>query len=220
MAKKEFHLAPLNVSARTTVLKKIDIQFGGIYDFYAIDSMGVRINELNWKVNKKLLRKNSSLWRLSLGYSLSANDFNGNKNKKYKSEMGTSEELKQVNDFPERYVDFNNQWSLNFNYSFNYAQTFTPTSMDFKKTKTQTLDFSGDVNVTQKWKLGFSSGYDFENKGLGVTSLDIYRDLHCWELMFHWIPLGPRQSYNLTVRVKSPLLQDLKINKKRDWQDY
>jgi len=220
LAKKEFQLAPLNVSARTTVLKKIDIQFGGIYDFYAIDSMGVRINELNWKVNKKLLRKNSSLWRLSLGYSLSANDFNGNKNKKYKSEMGTSEELKQVNDFPERYVDFNNQWSLNFNYSFNYAQTFTPTSMDFKKTKTQTLDFSGDVNVTQKWKLGFSSGYDFENKGLGVTSLDIYRDLHCWELMFHWIPLGPRQSYNLTVRVKSPLLQDLKINKKRDWQDY
>lgn len=79
---------------------------------------------------------------------------------------------------------------------------------------------SGDVNITQKWKIGVTTGWDFEAGELSYTSVNIYRDLHCWELMFNWIPIGPRKSYNLTIRVKSPMLQDLKLNKKRDWRDY
>jgi len=47
--------------------------------------------------------------------------------------------------------------------------------------------------------------------------LNIYRDLHCWELLFNWIPIGFHQSYTLTIRVKAAALRDLKYEKKRDW---
>lgn len=222
LAKEEFQLAPLSISARTTIFKQIGVQFTGSWDFYAFDTIaGKRINEFNYKVNKKLLRENSYNINFSMSYALSANTFKNKESKSnYKSSAGTEEELNQVNAFPDRYVDFNNPWTLNLNYSFVYTDAFSTKPYKYVKTVVQTLNFSGDVNITSKWKIGFTSGYDFEHKEVSYTSLDIYRDLHCWEMMFNWIPMGPRRSYNLTIRVKSPLLQDLKINKKRDWRDF
>jgi len=186
-----------------------------------VDSVGTRINKFNYEVNRKLLRRTSSVWNLSATYSLSANDFNGKgKRPAYTSDKGTPEQLKQVNLYSDRYVDFNNPWSLNLSLSMAYTDIYRQASNSYSKDTVITINFNGDINITQKWKIGFSSGYDFMNNGISYTSIDIYRDLHCWELMFNWIPIGPRQSYNLTIRVKSPLLQDLKINKKRDWRDY
>ena len=78
----------------------------------------------------------------------------------------------------------------------------------------QNLNFSGDMNLTKNWRIGFSSGYNFEQKQVTYTSLDIYRDLHCWELLINWVPFGFRQSYNLTLRVKSSVLQDLKLTRR------
>ena len=79
--------------------------------------------------------------------------------------------------------------------------------------------FTSD-NITEKWKVGFRSGYDLKNKDFTYTSIDIYRDLHCWEMTFNWIPIGFHQSYNFVIRVKSSILQDLKLTKKRDFYDY
>ena len=220
LAKTEFQLAPLTITARTTIFKKIGLQFNSTWDFYAVDSTGTRINKFNFEMNKKLLRKNSSTWNFSANYALSANDFNGEKKTKYESKMGSKAELNQVNAYPERYVDFNNPWSLNLSLSLVYTDAFRPSTNTYSKDTIFTVNFNGDINITQKWKIGITSGYDFMHKDISYTSIDIYRDLHCWELMFNWIPIGPRQSYNLTIRVKSPLLQDLKINKKQDWRDY
>ena len=99
-------------------------------------------------------------------------------------------------------------WTLNVNYNVRYAKP------QFNHTIIQTLNFSGDVSLTNKWKIGMRSGYDFEQKDLSYTSVDIYRDLHCWEMTFNWVPFGPRQSYLFTIRVKSALLQDLKLTRR------
>ena len=84
----------------------------------------------------------------------------------------------------------------------------------------QSLNFSGDLKLTDKLKIGFNSGYDFDAKDLSYTSLNIYRDLHCWEMLVKWILFGFRQSYNFTIRVKASVLQDLKWENKKDWYDY
>ena len=54
-------------------------------------------------------------------------------------------------------------------------------------------------------------------KKLTYTTIDVYRDLHCWEMLFNWIPLGYHQSYTLTIRVKASELRDLKYERKKDW---
>ena len=220
LAKTEFQLAPLVLSARTTLFKDMSVRFAGIWDFYAIDSTGKRINEFNWNVNKRILRKNSSQWNFSFSYNLNYNKLKQRRDKKYKSDKGTPEELDEVNSHPERYVDFNNPWNLTFSYNWRYTNAYNQDMIAYQRVIVQTLAVSGDVNITQKWKIGVTTGWDFEANELSYTSVNIYRDLHCWELMFNWIPIGPRKSYNLTVRVKSPMLQDLKLNKKRDWRDY
>jgi hypothetical protein len=225
LAKDSFQLSPMSITARTTIFKQIGVQFRGSWDFYAFDTIqGRRIPEFNWNVNKRIFRKESWNLNFSVNYNLNANTFKKDKQnkpaaKRYDSQLGTPEQLNQINTFPERYVDFNIPWSFNINYSFVYTDAFNTSDYSYVKTTVQTLNFSGDINITQKWKIAFRSGYDFVNKDISYTSLDIYRDLHCWEMMFNWIPIGPRRSYNLTIRVKSPLLQDLKINKRRDWRD-
>jgi hypothetical protein len=68
--------------------------------------------------------------------------------------------------------------------------------------------------LSPKWRVGFRTGFDFDRKEITYTSVDIYRDLHCWEMTLNWIPFGFRQSYNFTLRVKSSVLQDLKLTRR------
>jgi hypothetical protein len=105
-------------------------------------------------------------------------------------------------------------WSLNIQYNLSWSKA------GMLATTTQTVRVGGDVNITNKWKIGFDSNYDFTRKEFSYTSLNVYRDLHCWELQFNWIPFGFRQSYNVTINVKSAVLQDLRLTRKRDWYDF
>ncbi len=220
LAKTEFQLAPLAVTARTTLFKNVSIRFAGYWDFYALDSVGRRINEFNWNVNNKLLHRNQSEWSFGFNYNLNHNKLKQKRQKKYESEKGTNEELDEVNNYPDHYVDFNNPWNVNLRYTWRYTNIYNVQNIAYDKKIIQTLGVSGDVNITKKWKIGVTTGWDFVSQEFSYTSVDIYRDLHCWELMFNWIPMGDRKSYNLTIRVKSPMLQDLKLNKKKDWRDY
>lgn len=215
------NLQPFRVDARTTLFKRLTVFVNGQWDFYGLDSNGIRLNKFYWQTNKKLMRAESFSGNLTFAYRFSADELKGKEKKKvYNSQAGTPEELNQINNNPDHYVDFNNQWSVDMSYSLNSTFKYDTKISDFVSTFTQTLNFSGDVNVTPKWKVGVTSGYDFQMKMLSPTSIDIYRDLHCWELVFNWVPIGAWKSYNLTIRVKATMLQDLKLNKKMDWQDY
>ena len=77
---------------------------------------------------------------------------------------------------------------------------------------------SGDVSLTSKWKIQYSTTYDLRALKLsGVPSFTIYRDLHCWDLNFQWVPFGYYKSYNVTLKVKAAILQDLKLSKRSDY---
>jgi lipopolysaccharide assembly outer membrane protein LptD (OstA) len=89
----------------------------------------------------------------------------------------------------------------------------------YSHTKILTLGVNGGFDITPKWKVGFTTGYDFIAKEFSLTSINIHRDLHCWEMMIDWIPYGPSKRYEFTIRIKSTILKDLKINKKSDVRD-
>ena len=77
---------------------------------------------------------------------------------------------------------------------------------------------SGDINLTKKWKIQYNTNYDFKVGRLSsATSFTIYRDLHCWDLSMQWLPFGYYKSYNVTLRVKSAVLQALKLSKRSDY---
>ena len=64
------------------------------------------------------------------------------------------------------------------------------------------------------------ANFDIENRKLTTTSINIHRDLHCWEMRFTWIPVGRMQSYTFQINVKGSTLRDLmKWDKRKSWQD-
>ncbi|MDB5135500.1 MAG: LPS-assembly protein LptD [Mucilaginibacter sp.] len=123
-----------------------------------------------------------------------------------------SQKLALLNSDPSAYVDFNVPWNVSLNYSFNYSNSYTATNV------TNTIQLSGDVNVTPKWKVQYTTNYDVRAGRLSsATSFGIYRDLHCWDLSMQWLPFGYYKSYNVTLRVKAAILQDLKLTKRSDF---
>ena len=140
------------------------------------------------------------------------------KGKHASDKKGYAGELKYINDFPSEYADFDVPWTLIVNYTVGYdryTNLYNPELDNF----VQTLNYSGDFNLTKKWKIGYSSGYDFRNKQVSFTTINLTRDLHCWEFKFDWIPFGPRQSFLFTIHVKASILQELKQTKRREWFD-
>ena len=235
------NLARLTMTGRTTLFKKLILNYASTYDPYALDSVNgrlVRVNKYEWEVNKRLFRPEKFNWRAGLTLQLSSkkekkeNKVGKPVEEKIESEYGTEQEIMDVEDNMEGYVDWNVPWTLNISYTaaytttHNYLSPYPDYIVEKEHTFVQTLGFNGNVNVTPKWKFGFRSGYNFITNEFTITSFDIYRDLHCWEMRFNWIIYGSkesfgfRQSWNFSINIKSPLLQDLKLDKKRDYRDF
>jgi hypothetical protein len=68
-------------------------------------------------------------------------------------------------------------------------------------------------NLTEKWRFSTGGSYDFVRNEFAAPSVNIYRDLHCWEMNFTWFPIGFYRGYRLELRIKAPQLQDLKVTK-------
>jgi hypothetical protein len=198
----------IRINARTNIFKKINLNFNANVDPYALDSN--ETTEVITKVNSSEYVRNGRIGRLTsanlaAGFSIRSKVKLDNKKE---SNYGSEQELEYIRANPNEFIDFNIPWTLNMNYNVRYSKPQLQSSV------IQTLNFSGDFSLTKKWKLGFRSGWDFEVKDLSYTSLNIYRDLHCWEMSFDWIPIGPRKSYTFTIKVKSAILQDLKLTRR------
>ena len=115
---------------------------------------------------------------------------------------------------PDSYVDFDIPWSISVRHSWSYSKRTSD-----KASISNTLNLSGDISFTSKWKIGGQMNYDIESREMSYTSLSIYRDLHCWEMRFSVIPFGPRRSYSFTIQAKGSLLRDLKYDRKPKYQD-
>jgi hypothetical protein len=221
-ARDSLNLNKLTLSGRTTLFRQLNVNYGSSFDPYVIDSNGRRLNKLEWNETRRLFRPENHSLRFGLSWQLNSESLTRERT----SQAGTEQEFEDIMENIEGYVDWNVPWNLNISYDLNYTLSYLYQhgywNYDVTKDKRiiQTLGFYGDVNITPKWKLGFRSGFDFESRSLTYTSIDVYRDLHCWEMRFNWIPIGFRQSWNFTINIKSSMLQDLKLDKKKDFRDF
>lgn len=220
LAADSLNWSTLNLSGRTRLFKNMDITYKSQLDPYVLDSAGTKnLDRTEWEVNRRLFRLENTSWSLSFNYRLSSKDFEKGKDKE--TNVGTEGELEEINLNPDQYIDWSVPWDVSFSYTFNYGvQHRYPGYVHQREEKiVQTLGLNGNVNITPKWKIGFITGWDFEANDLSYTSLSIYRDLHCWEMRFNWVPIGYQKSWNFSINAKASILQDLKLTKKKDFWD-
>ena len=117
------------------------------------------------------------------------------------------------------YMIFNIPWSLSFGYGITMSEDTDVKKFNYDKMRypykfTQTLNFSGNIRISDGWNITFSSGYDFENKKISMTTASLSRDLHCFNMSCQ-VVLAPYTSYNFSFRCNASTLTDaLKYDKR------
>lgn len=117
------------------------------------------------------------------------------------------------------YMPFKLPWSITFGYGITMSEDRTVSKFNYNTMRypykfTQTLNVSGNVRLSDGWNISFSSGYDFENKAMSMTTASLQRDLHCFNMSCS-VVLAPYTSYNFTFRANAATLMDaLKYDKR------
>jgi lipopolysaccharide assembly outer membrane protein LptD (OstA) len=229
----------INMSGRTKVLGT-SINFSAVFDPYAYrlneDGNPVRVDRLLWKEKRKIARMESA--NLSFGLNFGSKTFQKkdktdqqDNNNEFPEDMppamnpnasGPPQEQNSPSSYTPEYAKFSMPWNISLNYNMRVVQdrqNFDYSRMDYKKKVTADVSFSGNLDLTSKWSLNFSSGYNFENKEISHTNIRISRDLHCWSMSFNLVPIGTYKSYFFTIAINSSLLRDLKYEKRSHARD-
>lgn len=121
------------------------------------------------------------------------------------------------------YMRFSMPWSITFGYGItmreNTSGKFNYKSMRYPYSFSQTLNMSGNLRISDGWNISFSSGYDFDNHKMSMTTASLQRDLHCFNMSCS-VVLAPYTSYNFTFRCNAATLTDaLKYDKRSGYSN-
>ena len=209
-AQDSLKLLPLSIYISNSIFRYFSLNFNSTHQWYTFNEKGQFINKLQYSTNKKFF----NLTNLNFSLNISINDEIVKQKKDDKNINLNEKELS-------KYVIFNNKWNLNFSFNLNYSlSNFNVDKKKFDYQTVKSIVINSDFNLTENFKISIQSGYDFTNKQITYTNINIYRDLHCWEFRFSWVPFGLYKSYFFQINVKSQILQDLKLVRKKPFIDY
>ncbi|SFC22035.1 hypothetical protein SAMN04487891_107170 [Flagellimonas taeanensis] len=217
-------LSPINMSGATEIIKNVPINFAATFDPYAIDNSGRRINTLNIKNGGGIARLTSA--RLNTGFSLNSEMFQkGGAKKKDPNEQeepdyganpfeldGARTGEPHFNKGEDENENTDNpiyNTNLPWDARFTYVATYNNNNRQGEITN-HSLMFSGNIQLSPKWEVGFNSGYDLKNQGFADTRFNFKRDLGSFRLSFDWTPFGRYERWYFFVGIKSSILSDLK----------
>lgn len=225
-------ISPLRINGGTNILNnKMSINFSAGLDPYAIDNNGRRINTFNVDNGGSLLRLTAA--NINIGYSIDSETFGKDKEKEedeedpdeydYVAQSGGRDDdlFGRADDYDRRLPqdgkeeeneDVENPpyatkipWNFRLAYSASYFNSARQNEFS-----SHSLMFSGDIELSPRWKVGGSSGYDFKNNGFTLTQLRFSRDLKSFRMDFNWTPFGTYSRWYFFIGIKSSLLSDLK----------
>jgi hypothetical protein len=222
-----FKLAPISISANSNVLdNKINVNVSATLDPYQYWHVRSGVNSVTDQPVYSVLRVSRYAWNAggvgritsaSLAFSTNLNPKGQKKDTQLRDKVANANATQADKEYllrnPDTYVDFSIPWNLRLSYNVSYSRSTGAATV------TQGARFSGDVSLSQKWKITYSAGYDFVSKQITQTNLSLTRDLHCWQMSLNWVPFGKFQSYTFNIGIKSSLLKDLKLNRTRSFID-
>lgn len=220
--------SPMRVSGGTLLLKqKMNVNFAMTLDPYAINNAGNRINTWNIDNGGSLFRMTSANMTLNYAFSSKDGDDADKKNRQGERNGGREDDLfgsntdlgdrrqSQFNDdgdqteVPTEFFKYKLPWDMTLAYSLTYSNNNRE-----KKITGNSLMVSMNTDLTPKWKIGASTGYDFVQDGVTFTQLRFERDLLSWRMDFNWVPFGDNPYWGFFIGIKAGVLSDIKWDKR------
>ncbi|GHA71468.1 putative LPS assembly protein LptD [Pontibacter akesuensis] len=205
-ARDSLKLSPVRISMSTKLFKIVNLNFNTTLDPYQVDSTGRAIDRYVFDARRLRVARLTDA-TLNLTASLSPEAFRTDEALPANLPALTPDE----NPLLPEYIDFKIPWTLSLNYSLSHRRSF---GVNGETNLIQTVGLQGSLNITEKWKVTYNGTYDFTNGNISYATMQIYRDLHCWDMSIGWTPFGLLRGYNLTINARSSLLQDLKLTKR------
>ncbi len=219
--------SPMRVSGGTQFFKqKMNVNFATTLDPYAINNSGKRINTWNIDNGGSLFRMTSA--NMTVNYAFSSKSTSGDKeNTQSKRNGGRPDDLfgtntdlsdrrqsqfKEGEEGSDKQTDFF-KYALPFDVNFAYSLTYSNNNRE-KKITGNSLMVSLNTDLTPKWKIGVSTGYDMVQKGVTFTQFRFERDLDSWRMDFSWVPFGTNTYWSFFIGIKSGVLSDIKWDKR------
>ncbi len=236
-AKDSLSLSDLNVAFRSPSLKLIDFSGSANFSFYDEDKImktnpqtRAVIEEYN-HVNRYLLSAGKGLFRLtslslsfstsfsSKGIDLSSRNETYNENtetekdsvefgKRFQQRHDTKASIADIfGDSSPGYSSMNVPWNVSLGLVYNYSR---PSINPRSKMESMNMRVSGNLKLTETWSINANTGYDIISNTFNMPQINFIKDLHCWELVFNWTPVGGNSGFYLKLGIKAPQLKDLK----------
>ena len=221
--------SPMRVSGGTQFLKqKMNVNFAATLDPYAINNAGQRINTWNIDNSGSLFRMTSANMTLNYNFSSKDSENEDKKNIQGKSNGGREDDLfgtntdlsyRQDSQFNKdngeentisEFFKYKLPWDMNLAYSLTYSNNNRE-----KKVTGNSVMVSMNTDLTPKWKIGVSTGYDFVQKGVTFTQFRFERDLLSWRMDFNWVPFGDNAYWGFFIGIKAGVLSDIKWDKRK-----
>ncbi len=227
-AADSLRIAPLVLSARTRVLDRFDFNFSSTHTLYDSDERGREINRLlisqgfpflrlrNMNFTARTTLKSAQRTGASRPVEGGGALF-GNNDARFGDPRSPFYDPTAAPGYDPGigYADFAIPWSIDLDL------TYSNSRFGLQSNRRVILNAGFDFNLTPNWKVRGRSGFDFIEREIVTTSLNIFRDLRCWEMSLAWSPFGTYQSYQFSLNVKSGKLREyLKLrHPKRDMQN-
>lgn len=220
--------SPMRVSGGTLLLKqKMNVNFAMTLDPYSINNAGSRINTWNIDNGGSLFRMTSANMTLNYAFSSKDSDDADKKNRQGERNGGREDDLfgsntdlgdrrqSQFKDDDTESEAFNEffKYKLPWDMTLAYSLTYSNNNRE-KKITGNSLMVSMNTDLTPKWKIGASTGYDFVQDGVTFTQLRFERDLLSWRMDFNWVPFGDNPYWGFFIGIKAGVLSDIKWDKR------
>ena len=193
---------------------------------YTLDNTKV-MNFIKWLKGEKVEKKNDKNNKNGLDEEDEDDEFNRETNEDDTMQKGQrgarKENAGKAETDDDGYMKFSMPWSLSFGYGItmreNTSGDFDYDKMRYPYSFSQTLNVSGNVRISDGWNISFSSGCDFENHKISMTTASLGRDLHCFNMSCS-VVLAPYTSYNFSFRCNAATLTDaLKYDKRSSYSN-
>ena len=225
--------SPLQFSGSIPIVKKLDFNFSGSLDPYALDNNNNKIDMFNIDNGGSLFRLTNA--NVSINYSFSSKDFKtkgkdmgidnetfrnggrpddlfGEAANIYDGQIYKNNEEEDVDKTNVDWYNYSIPWDVRFAYTITYGNARRQNEIS-----SQSFMMSTNMELAPRWTVGVSSGYDFKNRGVTLTQFRFQRDLESWQMSFNWTPIGSiNTAWYFFIGIKSSMLSDIKYDKRRE----
>ncbi|WP_345255744.1 putative LPS assembly protein LptD [Flaviaesturariibacter amylovorans] len=222
-----FQLNTFSLYLRSSLFDKVNLNFTADLDPYEVNNFGRRVNTVSFGRGRlgRVTRGNLSLSTSfrskprdeSQGDQTVAVDQNRITDPTLLADQSRLQDYMRRN--PREFVNFNIPYDFGVDLAMGFSRNWTEDGKvvtDFNSS----VNLHGSFSLTPKWNFSAQAFYDLKTKTLGAFALSINRDMHCWQMAISVSPIGLQRFFTITISPKSSLLQNLRVNRTRVFNDF